>query len=323
MPEENMTLWNAVRTPPEQAMRRITGGRLSGMTDINPQWRYQVMTEHLGQCGIGWKWELVRLWTEPGSEGQVLAFAEIKMYTADGGKWSGAIPGVGGSMLVTKEKESLHSSDEAYKMAITDALSVAMKMLGVGADVYAGLYDSNKYNVQKSTPPPSPGPGSKGTAGKATTTAPEKEHFCEEHDCYFRRFEKGSEHWYSHKIDGGGWCNEAKAINIIKQEKESLDMLSKMPQDIENFLPGEEGGQADEVPPTDVVAGNTPPEGTEVVIDTALLKKLIEETMWNFKNWLKEKFDITTSEGATLKRVIPMLNNAQKQIVLDEMKRRS
>ena len=31
-------------------------------------------------------------------------------------------------------------------MAVTDALSVAMKMLGLGADVYAGLFDGTKYN---------------------------------------------------------------------------------------------------------------------------------------------------------------------------------
>jgi hypothetical protein len=53
-------------------------------------------------------------------------------------------------MLVEIEKEGkpeerLHTSDEGYKMAVTDALGTALKMLGVGADVYAGRWDGSKY----------------------------------------------------------------------------------------------------------------------------------------------------------------------------------
>jgi len=48
-------------------------------------------------------------------------------------------------MLVTKESKGLHSSDEGFKMAVTDALSTAMKLLGVGADIYSGMWDGTKY----------------------------------------------------------------------------------------------------------------------------------------------------------------------------------
>jgi len=148
---DNMKVWNAVCQPPETAMKKIAGGRLSGMTDINPQWRYQVMTEQFGMCGVGWQYEIVKLWTEPAPDGQVFAFAQISLSVKVGEDWSDSIPGIGGSMLVAKESAGLHTSDEAYKMAITDALSVAMKMLGVGANVYAGLQDT-KYS--KPTPKP-------------------------------------------------------------------------------------------------------------------------------------------------------------------------
>ncbi len=66
-------------------------------------------------------------------------------------EWSSPIPGIGGSMLVAKEQSGLHTSDEAYKMAITDALSVAMKMLGVAADIYAGLWDGAEYKTNEAT----------------------------------------------------------------------------------------------------------------------------------------------------------------------------
>ncbi len=141
--------------PPARALRPIQAGRLKGKTDINPQWRYEAMTEVYGLCGVGWRFEVIRKWTEPGPDGQVFAFADINLYVSTDGKWSDPIPGNGGNMLVAKEKAGLHANDEAFKMAITDALSTATKMIGVGADVYAGLWNGSKYN--RLEPPSAPG----------------------------------------------------------------------------------------------------------------------------------------------------------------------
>ena len=41
---ENLATWEALCRPPESALKKIGGGRLKGMTDINPQWRLQMMT---------------------------------------------------------------------------------------------------------------------------------------------------------------------------------------------------------------------------------------------------------------------------------------
>lgn len=159
---DNLQLWNAVKQPPKTALKTIKGGRLNGKTDISPQWRYQAMTEQFGPCGMGWKYEIVRLWTEPAPDGQVFAFAQVNVFTgtaAAAAPWSDPIPGIGGSMLVEKEKAGLHASDEGFKMAVTDALSVALKMLGVAADIYMGLWDGSKYiNQPASTPAPAPPP---------------------------------------------------------------------------------------------------------------------------------------------------------------------
>ena len=158
---ENMEIWNALKAPPASALKKIGGGRLKGMTDINPQWRYQAMTEQFGPCGEGWKYEIVKLWSEPGSQDQIFCFAEINLFVSIEEKWSEPIPGIGGSMLVTKESGGLHSSDEGYKMAVTDALSVALKMLGVAADIYAGKWDGSKYRDKPpgtENPPKKPAP---------------------------------------------------------------------------------------------------------------------------------------------------------------------
>ena len=149
--EDNLRVWDAVCRPPLSALKTIKGGRLTGKSDINPQWRIRAMTETFGTCGIGWKFTIDRLWTEPGVDGVVFAFAQVSVYVKDGqpgqrgGEWSAPIPGVGGHKLIVDEKGGLYSNDEAYKMATTDALGTAMKMLGVAADIYLGNFDGSKY----------------------------------------------------------------------------------------------------------------------------------------------------------------------------------
>lgn len=145
----NMDIYNAVSAVPDSAQKRITGGRLNGMTDINPMWRIRELTELFGPCGIGWKYKIVREWLETAVTGEVGAFVDIELQyriTPDA-EWSEPIPGTGGSKFVAAEKgNNLRASDECYKMALTDAISVACKALGFGADIYweAGR---TKYNA--------------------------------------------------------------------------------------------------------------------------------------------------------------------------------
>lgn len=147
-----MDKWNELARPPKSALKQIQAGRLKGMSDVNPQWRYKAMHDAYGPCGEGWKYEIVDLWTEPGLEGQMFMFAKINVYVADSGSWSDPIPGVGGSMLLEKDKYGIHHNDEAVKMAVTDALSVALKMLGVASDIYLGRWDGSKYKEEEKPP---------------------------------------------------------------------------------------------------------------------------------------------------------------------------
>lgn len=135
-----MKHWEKLSQPPRTALKTIGGGRLKGMTDVNPQWRYKAMTEAYGACGEGWKYSIDRLWIEDGTNGEKVAFAQISLKV--GGE---AIPGIGGSMFIANEKSGLRTNDEAFKMAVTDALSVAMKMLGVASAIYEGRWDGTKY----------------------------------------------------------------------------------------------------------------------------------------------------------------------------------
>lgn len=139
----NLKIYNAVKNVPAEAKRAITGGRLKGKTEINPMWRIKALTEQFGPCGIGWYYEITKQWLEP-SGTEVAAFVNILLYIKVGDEWSKPIPGVGGAMFVEQQKSESYVSDECYKMATTDAISVACKQLGIGADVYWEA-DKTKY----------------------------------------------------------------------------------------------------------------------------------------------------------------------------------
>ena len=150
---ENLKLYEALRVVPKEAKRDIQAGRLKGKTDINPMWRIKAMTEQLGPCGIGWKYTITGKGMCPGNGPEVAAFVDIDLYIKVDGEWSEAIPGTGGSMFVASERNGPYTSDECYKMALTDAISVACKALGVAADVYWDK-DSTKYDQPREAAKP-------------------------------------------------------------------------------------------------------------------------------------------------------------------------
>ena len=145
---ENLEIYNAVRAVPENAKKAIAAGRLKGKTDINPMWRIKALTERFGPCGFGWNYVITDKRLEPGANNEVSAFVDIDLYIKVDGEWSEAIPGTGGSAFVASERNGLYTSDECFKMALTDAISVACKALGFGADVYWSA-DESKYSASR------------------------------------------------------------------------------------------------------------------------------------------------------------------------------
>ncbi|GAA0081332.1 hypothetical protein [Clostridium sp. CTA-6] len=141
---DKLELYNKMREVPVEAKKEIIAGRLKGMTDINPMWRIKKLTEEFGPCGIGWFYEITKQWIEEGSNNQKIAFTNINLYIKYNSEWSKAITGTGGSSFIAKERSGLYTSDECFKMSLTDAISVACKSLGIAADVYFEK-DKTKY----------------------------------------------------------------------------------------------------------------------------------------------------------------------------------
>lgn len=150
--EHNLRFYNQGCEVPQDALKEIRAGRLKGMSDVNPMWRMKRMTEIFGPCGIGWKYTIDRQWTETYGE-ETKCFCNVSLYVRDPAtkEWSDAIPGNGGSSIVSKEKAGCYINDEGYKMALTDALSIAMKPLGIGGNIWYGPkakgHNESKYEA--------------------------------------------------------------------------------------------------------------------------------------------------------------------------------
>ena len=150
-----MRIYDLVKECPKIAQKAISAGRLKGMTDINPMWRICELTKIFGPVGIGWYYDILKQWIEDGANGEKVALTNIALYIKDNGEWSKPIYGTGGSMLIANEKNGAHTSDECFKMALTDAISVCCKALGFGANVYWAA-GRTKYSghSEKATPKP-------------------------------------------------------------------------------------------------------------------------------------------------------------------------
>lgn len=145
---DKMQIYEATRAVPPEAQREFNNGSFSG-TDINPMWRIKTMTEQFGPCGIGWYYEVLSERAETYGD-TVMALVDLNLYIKVDGEWSKPIFGTGGNSLVKATRNGAKPSDEGYKMALTDALSVACKALGIGADIY---YAKDKTKYTKSQQP--------------------------------------------------------------------------------------------------------------------------------------------------------------------------
>ena len=235
---EAIEIYKKLSQPPKGALREIKAGDLKGKTDINPQWRYEAMTETFGLVGLGWKYEIQKLWNEPGANGETLAFAQVAVFVRDPDtkEWSDPIVGIGGSKLINKFSAGPKSNDEGYKMAVTDAFSTSLKMIGVAADIYAGRWDGSKYNEE----PCNRGEGSapqqpqkKGPAGGPDTPAQQKRI----KELLATKSPSGVEIFKDIRGKVGQWRMERTADQVIKyleEEKAKLikDDAEPFPEDI-------------------------------------------------------------------------------------------
>jgi len=146
---EKLETYEKLRAVPKEAQKQFNNGKFSG-TDINPMWRIKKMTEVFGMCGIGWYVEVVNREMIKADNGEQSAFVSVNLYIKDekSGEWSKPIYGEGGNSYEKVTRNGISVSDEAFKMAYTDAIGNAAKMLGLGADIWFAN-DKTKYTEER------------------------------------------------------------------------------------------------------------------------------------------------------------------------------
>lgn len=148
--EQSIELFRAQARPPQEALKTIEFGRLKGKSDINPQWRIEALTETYGLYGLGWFVQIkdTTMVDLPETQEKML-FLTLELFVRDWSipedyHWFGPAIGIGGDYIIVRDKNGVHGNDEAYAMAMTDALGKAAKLFGIANDIYRGKFDS-KY----------------------------------------------------------------------------------------------------------------------------------------------------------------------------------
>lgn len=154
---KNMRFYVQVQDTPKEAQKSFNNGRFTG-TDINPMWRIKELTKLFGPAGIGWWTENENYIFEPCEDtGEIAVFCTLQLRYIDPetGETSHPVAGVGGNKFLVSQRSGKYCNDEAYKMAYTDALSIACKALGFSHDIYYQA-DRTKYTMSSDGQPEVP-----------------------------------------------------------------------------------------------------------------------------------------------------------------------
>lgn len=141
---DNMRIWDALsKTDPKHTKPFKRAGGFSG-TATKPIWLLKRLTEFFGPCGSGWGMDKPEFQIVNAGD-EILVFCTVGLWYRDGDEMPGRVFGVGGDKVTAKRQSGSFNNDEAFKASYTDALSNAMKQIGVAADIHMGLFEDQKY----------------------------------------------------------------------------------------------------------------------------------------------------------------------------------
>ncbi|AWK89172.1 hypothetical protein [Azospirillum thermophilum] len=142
---DTMFLWNRLkRTDPKATKPFTRSGGFRG-TQIDPTWRFQMMTEVFGPVGKGWGYEQLD-WTI--AERMIFICARVWYIDPETREKCFTGPQWGGTEMVRRRNGIEAPDDECFKMSMTDAVGKCLLQIGLAADVYMGQFDDSKYREE-------------------------------------------------------------------------------------------------------------------------------------------------------------------------------
>lgn len=138
---DNMKLWKSHEDIDPKFTKAITGKAYRG-TSPNPQYVIRCLTELFGPVGIGFGWRVIAEdFTKLGEE--TLHWCRIEFWHTDRaniyesyGQTKAAYPTSSGKFMV---------DEDAPKKSLTDAIIKAASHVGIGANIFLGRWDDQKY----------------------------------------------------------------------------------------------------------------------------------------------------------------------------------
>lgn len=135
----NMSLWEKWATPDPKYISKVELGRRK-FDSIAPHYRVRLMTEEFGPMGGRWyakevENQTITVATQKGPK--VYWFSKVEV---------GYVYGEKGNLHTVEQWGGTElNSDEAPKMAFTDALGKCLSYLGIAADIYMNERNDDKY----------------------------------------------------------------------------------------------------------------------------------------------------------------------------------
>lgn len=138
---DNLKIWEAHADIDPKFTKPITGKAYKG-TSPNPQYVVRCLTELFGPVGIGFGWNVIAEdFTKLGDE--TLHWCRISFWHTDRantfesyGQTKAAYPTSSGKFMV---------DEDAPKKSLTDAIIKAASHIGIGANIFLGRWDDQKY----------------------------------------------------------------------------------------------------------------------------------------------------------------------------------
>ena len=137
----NLDHWNRFADIDPKFTKKITGKAYQG-TSPNPQYVIRCLTEMFGPVGVGFGWRVVEeAFTPLGPE--ILHWCRIEFWHTDRANTFDSYGQT--KALLQKRDGSLMSDEDAPKKSLTDAIIKAASHVGVGANIFLGRWDDQKY----------------------------------------------------------------------------------------------------------------------------------------------------------------------------------
>lgn len=137
----NLDIWEKFADIDPKFTKPITGKPYKG-TSPNPQYVIRCLTEMFGPVGVGFGWEVQAEGFEHIGD-EVLHWCRIRFWHSDA-----TAPGFssyGQTKALMKTRNGFMSDEDAPKKSLTDAITKAAAQVGVGANIFLGRWDDNKY----------------------------------------------------------------------------------------------------------------------------------------------------------------------------------